>query len=53
MFKFIYLLSCWLAAHYDDMPTDFKAKFPKEDVSDFAVLVSNVNINSKIFKKYD
>lgn len=53
MFKFIYSLVAWLATHYDDMPQSFKDKFPKEDVKDFAVICSNISINSKIYAKYE
>lgn len=52
MFKFLYTLSAWLLTHYDDMPPAFKEKFPKEVIRDFTLIVSNISVNSSVFKDY-
>lgn len=52
MFKFLLTLICWLATHYNDMPSDFKSKFPLEDIKDFALVLSNISVNSKLYSKY-
>ena len=53
MIKFCYSVFAWLLTHYDELPIDFTSKFPKEIIRDFTLIVSNFDINSKLFKGYD
>lgn len=50
MFKFLYSLCAWILTHYEDMPADFQEKFSKEKVRDLTLIISNVDVNSKLFE---
>lgn len=50
MFKFIYSLICWCAVHYEELPNDFRVKFSKEKVRDCTLVLSNLDVNSKLFE---
>lgn len=52
MFKFLYILTAWLSTHYEDMPDDFKKKFPFGYVRDATLVLSNVFTNDSIFSDY-
>lgn len=52
MFRFLYTLTAWLSTHYEDMPADFKKKFPFSFVRDAMLVLSNFYQNEKIFNDY-
>lgn len=52
MIKFIYCLVAFCLTHYDEMPKDFKSKFPKDIFKESSLLFSYVSNNINVFKDY-